>query len=255
LKSSILWLAFFAVRVYIVLMSGDQLYRISDWPEDERPRERLLKYGAETLADAELLAILLRTGNRNMTAVDLARQLLHESSGLRGLDSRAAADLAAIKGIGTAKAAQIKAALEIGKRSAQQSWTAHDRIRCSEDAYRYIHLRLRDLQREEFRVLFLNSRNELLGEKTLFSGSLRESVVSPREIIIHSLQQAAASIILFHNHPSGDPSPSQEDRAITRKITIACRYCDISVLDHIIVGKDSYFSFADQGLMGESAGE
>ncbi|MBN1540984.1 DNA repair protein RadC [candidate division KSB1 bacterium] len=236
-------------------MKAERTYRISDWPEDERPRERLLKYGADTLADAELLAILLRTGNRESTAVDLARQLLRRAGGLRGLDRQSPADLAEERGIGPAKAALIKAALEIGKRIVQQSWNSRDRIRSSEEAYRYIHLRLRDLSREEFRVLFLTGRNELIGEKVLFTGSLHQSVVSPREIILHSLQNTAASIILFHNHPSGDPSPSAEDRLITQKICTACRYCDISVLDHIIVGKDTYFSFADQGLMPDSSAD
>ena len=223
--------------------------RIKDWPETERPRERLLNNGPDALSDSELLGILIRIGNQKSTAMDLARQLLDEFGGLRGLDTQPASALCGVNGIGVAKAAQIKAALELAKRLVQQQWNGKERISGSEEAYQFVRLRMRDLQREQFRTIFLTTRNEIIAEKILFEGSLTESVVSPREIILSAVQLAAASVILLHNHPSGNPSPSLEDERVTEKLTKACRYADISVLDHIIVGKDSYFSFADEGLL------
>ncbi|NIA31670.1 MAG: DNA repair protein RadC [Actinobacteria bacterium] len=228
---------------------GQYSIKIPDWPEDERPRERMLKHGTDALSEAELLAIVLRTGNGKNSAVDLARHILNKYNGLRGLDGQSIEELLSIKGIGLAKAAQIKAALEIAKRLAAQKWRVQDRLQSSEDVYRIIHLRMRDLGREEFRVLFLTARHEILAEKKLFEGSLMESVVSPREIILTAVQQSAASVVLLHNHPSGDPSPSPQDKNVTTKIVKACRYVDIQVLDHIIIGKDSYYSFADHGLL------
>ena len=223
--------------------------KIKDWPETERPRERLLNHGPDILSDSELVGIILRTGNTKTSAMDLARHLLHKFGGLRGLDTQPVSVLCAEYGIGLAKAAQLKAALELAKRLVQQQWSNKEKLNTSEDAYKYLHLRLRDLSREEFRVVFLTSRNQVIAEKTLFEGSLRESVVSPREIIVAALQLSAAAVILLHNHPSGDPNPSREDKLVTDKISKACRYADINVLDHIIVGRDAYFSFADEGIM------
>ncbi|MBN1464635.1 DNA repair protein RadC, partial [candidate division KSB1 bacterium] len=174
---------------------------------------------------------------------------LQKYGGLRGLDTQPASVLCGEYGIGPAKAAQIKAALELAKRLVQQQWSKKERLTTSEDAYHYLRLRMRDLSREEFRALFLTSANEIIAEKTLFEGSLRESVVSPREIILTALQLTAAAVILLHNHPSGDPNPSREDKLVTDKIVKACRYADIQVLDHIVVGRDDYFSFADEGIL------
>ena len=221
---------------------GEYASKIKDWPEAERPRERLMHNGPDVLSDSELLGIILRTGDRKKSAMDLARHLLQKYGGLRGLDTQPASVLCTEYGIGVAKAAQIKAALELAKRLVQQRWSSKEKVSTSDDAYKYLRLRMRDLSREEFRVLFLTTRNEIIAEKTLFEGSLRESVVSPREIILTALQLSAASVILLHNHPSGDPNPSKEDKLVTDKISRACRYADINVLDHIIVGKDSYFS-------------
>jgi DNA repair protein RadC len=223
--------------------------RITEWPKDERPRERLIENGPDGLSEAELLAIILRTGQSDFTAVDLARLLLQKYGGLRGLDAQSAASLSQTKGIGLAKAAQIKAALELAKRFAQQKSAMRKKIQCSEDIYRFMYLRMRDLGREEFGVIFLSARNEIITHKILFEGSLTESIVSPREIIHYTLELSAASIIMIHNHPSGDPEPSNEDKTITTKIFQACKYCDITVLDHIIIGKDSYFSFADHNMI------
>jgi DNA repair protein RadC len=231
------------------MVDGQYRHKIPDWPMDERPRERLFKYGPETLSEAELIAILLRTGSGGDTAVDMARALLQKFKGLRGLDQQPAQTLSQVKGIGQAKAAQIKAAFELAKRVVQEAYAERPRVRSSEDVYRMVRLQMRDLGREEFRLIFLTGRNEVLSQKRLFEGSLAESVVSPREIILTAIQQAAASVIMIHNHPSGDPEPSPEDRKITQKIVRACHYCDISVLDHLIIGRESYFSFADHGLI------
>jgi DNA repair protein RadC len=223
--------------------------KIPEWPEDERPRERLIRHGADALSDAELLAIILRTGNGRATALDLAREILNTFPGLRNLDSQPIQHLMALKGIGTAKACQIKAALELSKRLVQEKWRKSDRIQCSDDAFHYVRLRMRDLPREVFRVLFLTNRHDIIEDLELFRGSLTESVVSSREIILQAVRSNAAAVILVHNHPSGEASPSPEDRHITSKIVQACRFVDVQVLDHIIVGKDQFFSFADQGLL------
>ena len=228
---------------------GQYDLKIKDWPEDERPRERLIKYGAEALSEAELLAIILRTGSGKSTAVDLSRRLLILHGGLRGIDKESIEILCQEKGIGQAKAAQVKAALEIAKRLVQQQAKVNQRINSSEDVYQLVRLRMRDLPREEFHVLFLTIRNDIILEETLFKGSLTESVVSPREIILTATRLGAAAVILLHNHPSGDPQPSNEDKNITKKIVFACKYIDLTVVDHIIIGKDSYFSFADQGVL------
>lgn len=224
-------------------------YTIKDWPENERPRERLLQYGPESLSEAQLLAILLRTGSRRQTAFSLAMELLDKYKNVRGLDEVPLETLCEVKGVGLAKACQIKAALELGKRLMQHKYHLEDRVHCSEDVYQYLRLRLRDLAREEFSVLFLTAKNDIITMKTIYKGTLTESLVSPRDIIISALQYATAAIILVHNHPSGDASPSDEDKKITQKIIQACNYFDIKVLDHIIIGRDSYFSFADQGLL------
>ncbi len=223
--------------------------KIPDWPVDERPRERLLQQGAEDLSVAELLAILLRTGSGNETALDVARNLLKQFGDLRGLDMQTAAALTEVKGVGSAKACQIKAALELAKRLVQEEWKKSERIHCSDDAFRYVHLRMRDLSREVFRVLFLTNRHDIIADEEIFKGTLAESVASSRDIIKAALRCNAAAVILVHNHPSGEALPSPEDKQITHKIIEACRYVDIKVLDHIIIGRDAFYSFADEGML------
>ncbi len=223
--------------------------KIPDWPEDERPRERLIKFGAQALSDAEILAILLRVGSHDTTAIDLARKIIHDFNGFRGLDSRSVPELCEINGIGPAKAAQIKAAIELGKRLFLEEPRVRDKVESSDDVQRLVSPHMRDLGREVFRVLLLTSRNTIIADKVLFEGSLTESLVSPRELVKEALNQAAASVVLVHNHPSGIPSPSDEDKRVTKRIKVACEVVGINVLDHIIVGQKGYFSFADSGLM------
>ena len=223
--------------------------KIPDWPEDERPRERLIKFGADKLSDAEILAILLRVGSQETTAIDLARHVLKEFGGFRGLDTKSPAEMCGINGIGPAKAAQIKAALELGKRLFMEDTKTRNKVESSEDVYKIFHPHLRNLDREVFKIVLLTTRNTIIEEKTVFEGSLTESIVSPREIIKEAINQSAASIVFVHNHPSGNPQPSEEDKRVTKHLKAACEVVGIQVLDHIIIGSNDYYSFADSGLI------
>lgn len=223
--------------------------KITDWPVEDRPRERLIKHGPENLSDVELVAILLRTGGFEDTAVDLARHLLKKFKSFRGLDKCTISELREVNGIGPAKAAIIKAALEMGKRLFIEKSEVTQRITSSEDVFSLVKPRLRDCTREQFKILLLNGRNHLILEKTIFEGSLTESLVAPREIVKEAVNHSAASIVFVHNHPSGDPNPSQEDKRITARLRMACDLVGIHVIDHLIIGKESYFSFSDSGLL------
>ncbi len=225
---------------------SDDWRKIPEWPEAERPREKLVRFGAENASDAELLAILLRIGNREESAIDLARRLIREVRGLEGIDERGVAELCQIKGIGPAKAAQLKAAFEIGKRLLSSRGKKRSRVTSSQDAYQIISPHLRNRRRETFKVIFLTRRQAIIGEQTLFEGSLTESLIHPREIVKSALAHSAAGVIFVHNHPSGDPSPSPEDRQVTDQLVQACRLVNIRVVDHIIVGDHGYYSFADE---------
>ena len=223
--------------------------KIPDLPESDRPRERLIRLGADSLSDAELFAIILRVGNRESTAIDLARSIIKDFGGFSGLDSKSIPELCQVNGIGPAKAAQIKAALEIGKRLFSEQKNSSDKVECSDDVFNRVSPHLRNLSREVFKILLLTSRNTIIDEKTIFEGSLTESIVSPREIVKEALNQSAASVVFVHNHPSGDPAPSEEDKRVTRHLKSACEAVGINVLDHIIIGSKSYYSFADSGLL------
>lgn len=223
--------------------------KIPDWPEDERPREKLIKHGAESLSDSELLAIILRVGGKHMTAIDLARHILKTCDGFRGIDKMSVEQLEKVHGLGRAKIAQIKAAIAIGKRLASESREEQPRISGSDDVYRLVHLKYRDLQRERFGIVFLTSRNRFMGDKVLFEGSLTESLVSSREVIREILNVAAGNVVFIHNHPSGEVTPSEQDVQVTRKLKKACEAIDVGVLDHIIIGNAGYYSFADAGRL------
>jgi len=222
---------------------------IKDWPEAERPRERLIKWGPDKLTDAELLAILLRVGGRDDTAISLARSLLNHFGGFQGIDSKSISELCALNGVGPAKAAQIKAALEIGKRFSVSPTQEKRKIESAADVYNLVGPYVKNMEREVFKILLLTSRNNLILEKTIFEGSLTESLVNPREIVREALNAAAASVVFIHNHPSGNPSPSRDDKQITTRLVHACQIVGIGVLDHIIIATEGYFSFADEGLI------
>lgn len=219
----------------------------------ERPRERLLTKGAESLSDAQLLAILLRTGRRESSAVQVAMDVLHRVGGVAGLARSGIKELCAIAGVGPAKAAQLKAALELGKRAMAAPLSTGTRVTSSADLFRHFHPSLRDLKHELFKVILLDAKNTVLKEATISEGSLTLSIVHPREVFALAIREAAAGVIFLHNHPSGDPAPSSEDRQLTDRLVAAGTLLGIRVLDHVIVGDGRYVSFADEGWLAQGA--
>ena len=224
-------------------------YKITRWPKKERPRERLLQHGPQPLTEAELLGILLGKGTRKKTAIDLARELLDQHESLQKLFTRSPSELMKVKGIGSAKAATLSAAFELVRRI--QSQGPIDKIsfkRSSEVANHYLPL-MRDLRKEVFRVLLLNRANRLIKEVTISEGTLEASIVHPREVFREALLEPAAGVILIHNHPSGNPNPSEEDLRITKQLVEAGRLLGIKVYDHIILAGAGYRSLARDGLI------
>lgn len=224
---------------------------IKDWPKEDRPRERLVDRGADSLTDAQLLAIILRIGDKatKKSALDIGRELLTTFGDFRQLDLLSVRELCAIKGIGLAKAAQVKAALEIGKRMSSQYGGKKKQFRSSEDVVNYYIPLMRNIRKEIFKIVLLNSKNKILKDIVISQGSLTSSLVHPREVLRPAIKESAASIILIHNHPSGDPTPSRDDIEITHRLKQACDIVGIKVLDHIIIGEKSHFSFVDQKML------
>jgi DNA repair protein RadC len=223
---------------------------IRDVPEEERPRERMLQFGAEALSNAELLAILLRTGYARESALSLAQRLLVEAEGLSGLMRLRLEELMQKKGIGLAKAVQVKAGIELGRRIARDSqFRERVTIRTPRDAAHYMMEEMRYLAQEHFVVLFLNTKNQVSAHETIFVGSLNASIVHPREVFQAAIKRNSASIICLHNHPSGDPTPSPEDVEVTRRLVEAGKILGIEVLDHIIIGDRRYTSMKEKGFM------
>ncbi len=220
---------------------------ISKWPEEDRPREKLLKQGAEHLSNAELLAILLRVGVSGMSAVDLARQILQEAGSLRALANWSPEELYQIYGLSVAKVAQIKAAIALGQRVLSEEKRTLGEIYSPGEVYEFVRPRLRDLKKEVFKVIFLNARNQILEEHTVSQGTLTESLVPFREIFALANRYGATNVVCVHNHPSGNPQPSQDDQKTTRSLVIAGEVLQIPLLDHIIVGEDEYYSFSKSG--------
>lgn len=224
---------------------------ISDWPEGERPRERLLSAGPGALSDAELLAIFLRTGVKGKSAVDLARDLLGRFGGsLARLAAASPRELAALPGLGPAKAAQLTATLELARRALAETMAARD-VLASPGAVRdWLRLRLAALPHETFWALWLDAQNRLLAAEELFRGSLTQTSVYPREVVKRALACNAAAVILAHNHPSGVAEPSRADEALTRALREALALVDVRLLDHFVVaGADAPLSFAERGLL------
>ena len=226
-------------------------YPIKAWPEEDRPREKLFARGAEALSEAELLALLLRTGNASTgeSAVDHARLLLNHFQSLKGIDDASIPELSAIKGIGPAKSAGLKACMEIARRLRQKKWEVGDALRSSEDVFRHFGERLVKEKREIFYVVLLNNKNRKIREVKISEGSLTASLVHPREVYNPVIRESAAAVIFVHNHPSGDPTPSPEDLEITRRLKEVGEVMGIRVLDHVVVGHDRYFSFSDRGVL------
>jgi DNA repair protein RadC len=222
---------------------------IADWPAGERPREKLLARGPESLSDAELLAIFLRVGTRGRSAIDLGRELINCFGSIRALLSATAKDMASVPGVGPAKCAQLKAAIELGRRSLAETARESDAL-CSPQAVRdYLRLSLAEREHEVFVAVFLDAQNRVIEIEELFRGTLTQTSVYPREVVKSALGHNAAGVILAHNHPSGVAEPSQADRSLTETLKRALSTVDIRVLDHFIVGRGSALSFAERGLL------
>ena len=224
---------------------------IKNWPQADRPREKLLAQGSRVLSEAELLAIVLRNGHASTgeSAMDHARVLLGQFGGLQGIDAASVSELSTVKGIGPAKVAQIKASLEIGRRMGSQKWETGQALRSSEDVYRHFRDHLGGEKRELFYVVLLNNKNRKIREVKISEGSLTASLVHPREVYNPVIRDSAAAVIFVHNHPSGDPAPSPEDIDITRRLKEVGDVMGIRVLDHVVIGHDRFFSFNDKGMI------
>lgn len=221
---------------------------IKELPQEERPRERLIRHGAGILSNAELLAILLRTGTKDESAISLAHRILIQEQGLRYLVDSDADQLSSINGIGPAKAAQIKAAIELGKRLATFELGVDRPVKCPQDVSDLLMEDMRYLKKEHMKLLLLNIKCNLISVEEISIGSLNASIVHPREVFNPAIRKSSASIIMVHNHPSGDPSPSSEDTAITARIAEAGRLIGIELVDHIIIGDGRYISMKEKGL-------
>ncbi len=223
---------------------------ITEWPEDERPRERLLKQGAAALSDAELVAIFLRVGVKGKSAVDLARDLVAKFGSLNGLFAASEADLCAIRGMGQAKYVQLQAVIEMARRALVEDIKLTDALASPKSVRDYLRLTLARLPHEVFVAVFLTSQNRVIKVEEIFRGTLTQTSVYPREIVKLALAHNAASVIFAHNHPSGEPNPSQADRSLTKTLADALALIDVRVLDHFIVAPGASLSFAEQGMMG-----
>lgn len=232
-------------------MNDETVVLVKNLPKEERPREKLLLLGADALTDAELLAILLRTGSRQESVLKLAQRLLimYKEQGLDALARLEPRQFARIKGIGLVKAVTITAALELGRRLAERPHKEKITIKSPKDAADYVMVRLRDEMREHFLAMLLDTRHHVLALPVISVGNLNASVVHPREVFKQAILASAASVILLHNHPSGDPEPSREDIKVTANMMQAGQIIGIPVLDHIIIGDNRYISMKETGLI------
>jgi len=223
---------------------------IKDWADDDRPREKLLIKGKGALSDAELVAILIASGNRDESAVELSKRILQSlSNNLNRLAKLSVNDLIKFKGIGEAKAISIIASLELGRRRRTADVLEKAKIGGSKDAFQILQLKLEDLPHEEFWVMLLNRANKVIDTKLVGRGGVSSTVVDSKVIFSFALESLASGIILAHNHPSGNLKPSNSDIRLTKKIVDAGKIMEVPILDHIIVGDNDYFSFADEGLI------
>lgn len=222
---------------------------IRDFPNEERPRERLISDGAGSLSNHELLAILLRTGTKDESVLQLSNRMLRQFEGLRMLKDATVEEITSIKGIGTAKAVQIMAALELGRRIGRLQYEDRYVVRSPEDGAKYVMEEMRFLSQEHFVCLYLNTKNQVIHKQTVFIGSLNASIVHPREVYKEAFKRSAASIIAIHNHPSGDPTPSREDIEVTKRLVECGKIIGIELLDHLIIGEHKYISLKEKGYV------
>jgi DNA repair protein RadC len=223
---------------------------IKNWSEKDQPREKLMTQGRQVLSDAELIAILIGSGNREESAIELCKKILNNSSNnLNELAKLSVIDLMKFKGIGEAKAISIVAALELGRRRKSEAVIDKVKLTSSKEAYEYLRPVLEDLPHEEFWILFLNRANKIIGKQLIGRGGISQTTADVKIVFKKSIDKQASAIILAHNHPSGNIKPSESDIQLTRKIKNGSELLDIQVLDHLIVGDGNYFSFNDSGMM------
>jgi DNA repair protein RadC len=223
---------------------------IKAWAEEDRPREKLLGQGRRTLTDAELIAILIGSGSRDESAVELSKRILHHyKNDLNAVGKASVNELCKFKGIGEAKAISIIAALELGRRRGDSDEVAIDKITGSKDAYKILYPLLADLNHEEFWILLMNKGNKVLGTHLISKGGMAVTFADPKLIFQIAIEQKATAIILCHNHPSGTLKPSQEDLNLTKKLVAAAKLLDLIIFDHLIIADKGYFSFGDEGVL------
>jgi len=230
-------------------MNEDRKFTVKELPLDDRPREKLLMRGAQNLSDAELVAILLRTGKKGKSVIEIARELINSEGNLAMLATKTVDSLQKISGIGKDKAATLSAAFELSRRIlSQPKWLSNKKITSPQDVAEIFIPILRDDNKEKFIVVCLNSANKIIKNETISIGNLNSSVVHPREVFKVAIDNSSASIILIHNHPSGNPEPSNEDIRITKKIVETGKIMEIPVFDHLIIAGETYTSFVEKRL-------
>lgn len=222
---------------------------IKEWPESERPREKLLANGSESLADAELLALFIRTGLPGKTAIDIARDALLKAGGMRALLNLSTTELCEIKGIGLAKYVQFQAALELGRRYLMEQLEKGDAISSPKASRDYLTLQLRDKEYESFFAMFLDSKHRVIHHQELFRGTIDNASVPVREVVKEALKYNAAAMIVAHNHPSGVAEPSAADKSLTHSLAMALAMVGVKLLDHFVVGDSEVISFAEMGAL------
>lgn len=231
-------------------MGNDFSYTIKDLPQDERPREKLYKYGPQALSNTELLAIIIRIGDKKNTAIEISQKLLAgKKEGITFLSDTSIQEITKINGIGECKAAQILAAVELGKRVISGVHKDKPKITSPSDVADVLMLEMAHLKKEHFKIVMLNTKNQIISIQNISIGSLNSSIVHPREVFKEAISRSSASIILVHNHPSGDPTPSKEDIAITRRLAEGGDILGIKVLDHIIIGNNRFISLKEKDII------
>jgi DNA repair protein RadC len=230
-------------------MDKETSFTIHDLPRPERPRERLQKFGPEALSAQELLALVIGRGISKKSVMSIAQELLTRFGNVKAISQATIEELSQIKGIGLAKAAQIKACFELGRREELEPELKNFNIKDPESVVKAIRASIKDKAKEHFKLLLLNPRNKIIGISTISIGTLNASLVHPREVFKDAIMHTAASVVLAHNHPSGDPEPSEDDITITKRLIEAGKILGVEVIDHIIVGKNGFFSFKEKGLI------
>jgi len=230
-------------------VTRDSSFTVRDLPKSERPRERLQKFGPEALSAQELLSLVIGRGIPKKSVMSIAQELLAKFGNIKAISQATIEELSQIKGIGLAKAAQIKACFELGKREDLEPELKNFDIKEPEAVVKAIRASIKDKAKEHFKLILLNPRNKIIGISTISIGTLNASLVHPREVFKDAITHSAASVILAHNHPSGDPEPSEDDIKITKKLVDSGKILGIEVLDHIVIGKSNFFSFKERGLI------